>query len=455
MNLYMAILLARLQKSDMMKHMALFGATGSGKTTLIENIFVQLTADKKASVILLEPAGDFSLRAGLLRSIPKEKLVFVSTVINRLAGIKDEPYTFTFNPFENDGTSAMKERLRHELTAVFTELLDSSANSSQFGITVNMASMLSNAIAVTLASPAPNIVTLKRLFTPNNADLLEIGKTFPHPEVQQYFLHVFESDNARATRSAILSKLSYFLSSETLYAILAASKSSFSLENCIEESKIIVVHTPVGSSAFVQSMLGRLIIARTLAHCQTREALPIQQRRPLYMILEELQQYSTASISTILQTSRKFSLGLVVSTQSWKQIQDRHLIASLQTNTLWKGSGVVDAANAAELARHLQSTTEEIQNLKPMQFIMKKMGNTPPFIITTKRLPDAMFYNAKEARELYCYLIKTGLYVKVSDVLQSVPLPPPPPTVPVPKKPVKHKQAKDEEENPFNSTPPF
>lgn len=452
MRLSMAILLARLPKSDFMKHMAFFGSTGSGKTTLSENIFAQYVTDKNCSVILLEPAGDFSLRAGLLRSIPRERLEFVSTVIDRLAGV-DEPYIFTFNPFEHDGTPAMKERLRHELTAVFTELLDSSANSSQFGITVNMATMLSNAIAVTLASAAPNILTLKRLFTPDNADLLHIGKTFPHPEVSQYFLHVFESDNAKATRSAILSKLSYFLSSETLYAILAATHSTFSLDRCIDQSKIIVVHCPIGASPFVQSVLFRLIIARTLSHCQTREAIPFKQRHAVYMILEEVQQYTTSSISTILQTGRKFSLGLVVSSQSWKQIQDRQLVTSLQTNTLWKGTGVVDAANAAELARHLQSTAEEIQGLKSMQFLVKKMGNTPPFKITTKRLPDALFYNAKEARELYRYLIAHGLYVKISDVLQSVPLPPAPPTGSVSVKQVKTKQDKTDE-HPLGSASP-
>lgn len=447
----MAIRLARLPKQDLLRHFALFGATGSGKTTFTEGIFQQIAADKNNCAILLEPHGDFSLRAGLLRCIDKDRLVFVSTAINRLADIQDEPYTFTFNPFEHDGSAYMKERLRHELTSVFTELLDSAAHSSQFGITVNMAAMLSNTIAVTLASDTPSIITLKRIFTANNADLLQIGKTFPHPEIQQYFLYVYESEQSRPTRAAILSKLSYLLSDSTLYNILCAKTSSLQLEKSIEQAKVIIVHTPIGISGFTQSVLGRLIAARILAHAMTKEAIPLHERRATFLFIEEVQQYATASIATILQTARKFSTGLFLSTQSWKQLQDRQLVTAIQTNTLWKATGVIDAANAAELARHTSTTTEEILNLKSMQFMCKKMGNTPPFKITVKRLPDAMFYTKSEAKKLYRQLIESDLYVKVSDLRQA--LPPSPPSVPSSPKAMKKKKQTDD--NSFNLPPAF
>ena len=449
----MAVILARLSKQDLLRHFALFGATGSGKTTFAEGIFHQIASDKNCSAILLEPHGDFSLRAGLMRCIDRDRLVFVSTAINRLADMQGEPYTFTFNPFEHDGSVQMKERLRHELTGVFTELLQSAAHSSQYGITVNMAAMLSNTIAVCLESEAPSIINLKRIFTSNNADLLHIGKNFPHPEVQQYFLHVFESEQSRATRSAVLSKLSYLLSDATLYNILCSKTSTLQLEKFIDQSKVIVVHTPVGISSFTQSVLGRLIVARVLAHAMTKEAIPIQQRRKTFLFIEEVQEYATQSISTILQSARKFSTGLFLSSQSWKQLQDRQLITTIQTNTLWKATGVIDAANAAELARHMSATTDDILTLKNMQFLCKKMGNSPAFKITVRRLPDAMFYTKTEAKKLYRSLIDSKLYVKVSDLLQ--PTPPPSTLPPEPSSSTKTtKKKKKNNDNPFDNLPP-
>lgn len=296
-NFYMRTKLARLPEHDLLRHFALFGATGSGKTTLTEGIFKQVASKKTNCAILLEPHGDFSLRAGLLRSIDRKRLVFVSTAINRLADVQNEPYTFTYNPFEHDGTPQMKERLRHELTSVFAELLESAPHSSQYGITVNMATMLSNAIAVTLESE-PSIITLKRLFTSDNADLLHIGKNFPHPEVRHYFLHVFEHEQSRATRAAVLHKLSYLLSDATLYNILSAKTSTLTLEKYIDQSKVIVLHTPIGISAFTQSVLGRLIVARVLSHAMTKEAIPLHLRRNTFLFIEELQEYSTQSIVT-------------------------------------------------------------------------------------------------------------------------------------------------------------
>lgn len=343
----------------------------------------------------------------------------------------------------------LEERLRHELTSVFAELLESAPHSSQYNITVNMATMLSNAIAVTLESE-PSIITLKRLFTSDNADLLHIGKNFPHPEVRHYFLHVFEHEQSRATRAAVLSKLSYLLSDATLYNILSAKTSTLTLEKYIDQSKVIVLHTPIGLSAFTQSVLGRLIVARVLSHAMTKEAIPLHLRRNTFLFIEELQEYSTQSIVTALQTARKFSLGLFISSQSWKQLSDRQLITAIQTNTLWKATGVVDAGNAAELARHMSTTTDEILNLKSMQFMVKKMGNTPPFRITTKRLPDAMFYTAKEASKLYKSLIESDLYVRVSDIRQ--PLPPAPPSAPSVKKTGKKK--KNTHDNPFAGQSP-
>jgi ABC-type dipeptide/oligopeptide/nickel transport system ATPase component len=146
----------------MLKHFFICGASGSGKSVLMQSMFydqIRTSAKREHSQILIEPHGDFSGKIAFARIIDKERLVFISSgnTINRDA--HTEGITGIFNPFLNDGSEEMRYCLTHELTNAIAELLESSQHATQFGITVQMATLLSPAIAVTLASPEPSIHT--------------------------------------------------------------------------------------------------------------------------------------------------------------------------------------------------------------------------------------------------------------------------------------------------------
>src|SRR5579871_828232 len=85
---YMAFTIsARISKQSLLKHMICLGGSGSGKTTLQMQMFYDMIRTSNGSkfpesCIMLEPHGDASLRAGLMRIIPRERLVFMSNAID-------------------------------------------------------------------------------------------------------------------------------------------------------------------------------------------------------------------------------------------------------------------------------------------------------------------------------------------------------------------------------------
>lgn len=450
---------ARISKQSLLKHFCGIGGSGSGKTTLQMHMFYDMirTSNKSKfpeSLIMLEPHGDASLRAGLIRIIPRNRLVFMSNAIDRLAhNTTSEKHTFTFNVFENDGSEFMKYRLAQELCLAFTELLESSVHSTQMGLSVQMATMLSYAIRVVLETDAPSMLDLLRIFTPDNEDLLNIGNNYPHPLVQEFFKHQFMSENYRQTRNSIYTKLSYFVSDAQVYQIVCAKHSTLKLDEFIEQGKVIIVHTPAGLSANVQFFIGRLIIARTFSAVLKREAVPMALRRNVFLYIDEFQQYTTKSISHILQAARKYSMGCLLFTQSLKQLGDPKLVSSIQTNANWRATGIIDVSNREIMAKEYGCTQERLAQLKPLQFLIKQSGDNSFFQFTTQILDDDLFYTEREALELYQYLLKeSGLYVKVPPF--SPPPPAPPPSAPETKK-QDRKPKKGNNENPFDSKPAF
>lgn len=446
----------------MLKHFIALGGSGSGKTTLLINMFYDMirtsnSSKKPESLILLEPHGDASLRAGLIKIIPRDRLVFISNAINRLAdNSTGEQYTFTFNPFEHDSED-QRYHLQAELTLAISELLESSAHSTQIGITVQMATLLSNAIAVTLASDEPSFLTLQRLFSSDNEDLLQLGYTYPHPQVQSFFRNQFMSDSYKQTRSSVLTKLSYFLSDTMVYQVLGAKKSTLTLDKFIEEGKVIIIHTPKGVSVNAQSFIGRLIVARVFSAVLRREAIPASQRRSCFMFIDEFQSYITQSLASSLQEARKYSLGILLATQSLRQLSDTKMVNSILTNTYWKAVGVIDADNRTAMAKEMGVHADVIAKLLPLQFLCKRMGNSEAFKFTTQVLADALFYTQDEATALYKDIMcNSGLYTKVQSFASTPPPAPPPTTEKKNSTQEKSTTKKRKDDNPFNGqTPAF
>jgi type IV secretory pathway VirB4 component len=442
----------RISKDSLARHFLIVGATGAGKSLLMQGMFYDLvrTSQKKRqhSVVLIEPHGDFSSKIAFARIIDRDRLVYISSTINREA--KTEGYTCVVNPFENDGSEDMRYLLTTELTSAIAELLSDTSTP----LTVQMTMLLRNCISVTLRSKEPSLETLCRFFLDkdgHNADLLELGKQSTNPLERTFFTHDIYSQQYALTKNSIRTKLLYFLSDSLLFGMLCG-KSTVNIEQCLQQGKVIIFQIPKGASKFVSSVFGRLMIAYLNTLMLRREAIEPAHRLAVYLFIDEFQTLLTSSLASSLQEVRKYRLAIILATQSLKQIDSTTLKKTIMVNTGIKAISLSDHEDRVAFSHEMGVTVDDLSKLQPLQFMVKKNdGKSQAFRFKVSIPSNHLFLQGKEKQELLDYLIhQSGTYVKLP------PPPPAPPPIPEIVKPPKQGQPKknSKDDNPFNGQKP-
>jgi hypothetical protein len=418
----------RVNKSWLERHCLLVGSTGAGKSVLMSSMFYDLVrtsnAKRQHSVCLIEPHGDFSAKIAFAKIIPRDRLVYVSSTINREAGT--DGYACIINPFEHDNTSQMVYLLTTELTSAIGELLADTTTP----LTVQMTMLLRNCISVTLKCRAiglePSLEVLCRFFSSKDevgAELVALGQRSENSVERMFFLQDFDNQLYTQTKVSLRTKLLYFLSDSLLFSMLCG-KSTINLLDSLEQGKVIIFQIPKGASKFVSSVFGRLMIAYINTLMLRREAIDPKKRKPCFLFIDEFQTLLTSSLASSLQEVRKYRLALILATQSLKQLESHTLKKTIIVNTGVRAISLSDHQDRKDFSAEMGVTPEALATLEPLQFMIKKNdGKSTAFRFRVQILSSHLFYEGEQKLELLHYLIhESGLYVKIS------PPPAPPPS---------------------------
>ncbi len=453
--------------------MLIVGATGSGKSQLMQGMFWDLVrtsnVKRQHSICLIEPHGDFSSKIAFAKDIPLDRLVYISSTINREAGTHG--YTCIVNPFENDGSEDMRYVLTTELTSAIAELLADTSTP----LTVQMTMLLRNMISVTLKAKAigiaPSLEVLCRFCLDKdgqNKDLVELGKQSGNARERTFFTHDFHSQEYTITKRSIRTKLLYFLSDELLYDMLCG-KSTVNIENSLNKGDVIIFQIPKGASKFVSSVFGRLMIAYLNTLMLRRESIDPKDRKIVFCFIDEFQTLITQSLASSLQEIRKYRMSLILATQSLKQVESPTMKKTVMVNTGIKCISLSDNQDRKDFAAEMQVSSDELGKLQPLQFMIKQNdGKSQAFRFKVHILSKHLFLQGKEKQERLDYLVhQSGMYVKqpAMQVIQGnnkqgTMSPPPPPAPPLATPPVQHekrtteKKGKNNDNNPFTGTRP-
>src|SRR5690606_15025264 len=206
-------------------------------------------------------------------------------------------------------------------------------------------------------------------------------------------------------------KLTYFLGDQIL-ANMLSGKSTVNLEQCLNEGKIIIFNLPKGSGKFTSSVFGRLMIAYIHSIILRRDALPEKQRKQLFFVIDEFQNYITTSLASNLAEARKYGLSIVLATQSLKQIENVQMRKTVMVNTGVKAIGQTDHEDRTIFAKELGMKAAELEVLHPLQFYVKRDDSrVAPFKINVPILADKYFLFADERKKLMDYLVyQSGIY---------------------------------------------
>jgi hypothetical protein len=105
--------------------------------------------------------------------------------------------------------------------------------------------------------------------------------------------------------------------------IIGQPKSTFNIRKIMDEGKILVVNLSRGLMGEDNAgILGAMMVTKIQLAAMGRADVPMEERRPFYLYVDEFQNFATDSFATILSEARKYGLNLTVANQYISQMSE-------------------------------------------------------------------------------------------------------------------------------------
>ena len=149
-----------------------------------------------------------------------------------------------------------------------------------------------------------------------------------NPIITQFWREIAEKAGGEASLANIVpyitSKFDVFLANDIMRPIVAQEKSSFNMREIMDGKKILLVNLSKGRLGDINShLIGLILVGKILMAALSRVDSFGKGMNDFYLYLDEFQNITTDSISTILSEARKYRLGLTVAHQFIGQLDDK------------------------------------------------------------------------------------------------------------------------------------
>jgi len=337
-------------------------------------------------VCIIDPHGD--LIESILGLVPKERfedvVVFDPSDLERPIGL---------NTLETDPN---KPEQKTFVINEWLDIFDKLYNMSEVGGPM-FENYLRNAMGLLMSDveEIPTVIDIPRIFS--NRDYLKkkLAKC-PDPLIIEFWekqaLQVSKGQDLSLENVTpyITSKFTSFISNDYMRPIIAQKKSTINFRKIMDEQKILLVNLAKGKIGDLNSsLLGLMIVGKLLMAAFSRVELPEEERKDFYLYIDEFQNFTTPSITTILSEARKYRLDLIISHQFIAQLQDkiREAIFGNVGNMVVFRVGVKDAEFLVKQFEPVFNENDMI-NLDNFVAIAKLLvKNIPTRSFTMKTLP--------------------------------------------------------------------
>ncbi len=307
----------KITPEDRLRHFYVIGQTGTGKTTLLKTMIRQdiLNGD---GVCMIDPHG--SDIQEVLSYIPKERyedvIYFDPSYVERPMGLNMLEYDVRF--------PEQKTFVVNEMMSIFNKLFDmKTAGGPMFEQYFRNATML----VIEDPETGCTLLDVSRVLADKTFRQLKLSRC-KNPIVVQFWKEIAEKAGGEASLSNIVpyitSKFDVFLSNEIMRPIVAQEKSSFNFREIMDDKKILLVNLAKGRLGDVNSnLLGLIIVGKLLMAALSRVDSFGKELPPFYLYIDEFQNVTTDSISTILSEARKYKLSLTIAHQFIAQLDEK------------------------------------------------------------------------------------------------------------------------------------
>lgn len=308
----------RMSDEDRRRHLYVIGQTGTGKSTLMKAMLRQDIENGKG-VCLVDPHGEFA--EFVLSVVPQERagdvIYFDPGDIQRPMGL---------NMLEIDPNHPeQKTMVINELFGIIDKLYNLKETGGPM-----FEKYFKNSVLLLLddyAHEVPTLADISRVLV-NDAYRMDKLSRETNPLVKEFWELEAEKAGGEASLANmapyISSKVDTFVSNEFLRPIINQKKSAFNFREIMDGQKILVVNLSKGKIGDLNAnLLGLIIVGKLLMAALSRIDIADERaRRDFYLYMDEFQNFTTDSISTILSEARKYRLDLIVAHQFIKQLKE-------------------------------------------------------------------------------------------------------------------------------------
>ena len=315
----------------------ILGPTGTGKTSLIKNL-VRDDLTQGRGLAVVETNGD--LISDLLDLLPPERLDDV-VLLDPL----DPSYAVGFNPF---ASSADPSLVADQLGELFQRLWQ------QFW--GPRTGQLAHMGLLTLARrEGSTLLDLPRLYLDKafRAEVLtELDDPLGLGPDWQWFERLPLREQATVI-APLLNKVRQFTARPAIRALLGQADPPLSMPWLLAEQRILLVSLPKGLlGAETAQLLGCLILTAIWQAAAERAGLPLSERHPFGLYVDEVQDFAAAPIpwDEMFAQGRKYGLAMTVAHQNLDQL-DRELREVILSNARSKVAFALSPTDAKVLER--------------------------------------------------------------------------------------------------------
>lgn len=298
-----------MKLKDRRQHMYAIGKSGTGKSTMLENMAID-DIRKGRGVCIVDPHGDFINH--VLDAIPASR---INDVI--YFNPADRDYAIGFNLLENVDPQ-LKNIVASGVVGIFKKLFAESWGP-------RLEYILRNVVLALLEYPGATMLDIMRILV-NKKYRDHVLDKVKDPVIRDFFLNEYEKYDPKFRTEAIApvqNKVGQFLSASTIRNIVGQPISTFDIEEAMNTRKILLLDLSIGKiGEDAAALLGSMMITKIQLAAMRRTNITEDERVDFYLYVDEFQNFATESFATILSEARKYKLNLILTHQYIAQMPE-------------------------------------------------------------------------------------------------------------------------------------
>ncbi len=304
-----------MAREDRMRHFYVIGQTGTGKTNILLNMITQDIKNGDGCCYIDPHGTDIQT---ILSRIPKERIDDVIYF--------DPAYTarpMGLNMLEYDPKyPEQKTFVVNEMMNIFNKLFDMKVGGGPM-----FEQYFRNSAFLVMEDPesGSTLLEITRVLADKEFRDYKLARC-RNPIIKQFWKSAEETTGEQSLANFvpyISSKFDNFISNDIMRPVVLQQKSVFNFRKIMDEKKILLVNLSKGRLGDINAnLIGLVLVGKIQMAALSRVDMFGKPMNDFYLYIDEFQNVTTDSISSILSEARKYRLSLNIAHQYINQLEE-------------------------------------------------------------------------------------------------------------------------------------